>query len=109
MSFSNLVSDIAYRDRDRDGLTNNDGPRSVMSRGSRTASYARSVASTATSVSISGDIRSQLHGGYGHVLTRAWQAERQLTKVCSRCDLSCDVYLFLVSLRYRAILRVLLL
>jgi porphobilinogen synthase len=42
----------------------------------------RSYASTAaTSVSISGDIKSQLHGGYSHPLARAWQAERQLTKV----------------------------
>lgn len=42
-----------------------------------------SYASTAaTSVSISGDISSQLHGGYFHPLARSWQAERQLTKVC---------------------------
>lgn len=41
-----------------------------------------SYASTAaTSVSISGDISSQLHGGYAHPLARQWQAERQLTKV----------------------------
>jgi porphobilinogen synthase len=47
MSFSSLVSDIAYRkDADR-----ND------------------------------DKQSQLHGGYSHPLARAWQAERQLTKV----------------------------
>lgn len=40
-----------------------------------------SYASTAaTSVSISGDIGSQLHGGYYHPLARSWQAERQLTK-----------------------------
>jgi len=31
-------------------------------------------------VSIAGDIKSQLHGGYSHPLSRAWQAERQLTK-----------------------------
>lgn len=69
MSFSSLVSDITYRDRDIDDR------RSHMSR-------ARSFASTAaTSVSISGDISSQLHGGYSHPLARAWQAERQLTKV----------------------------
>jgi len=44
-------------------------------------SRARSYASTAaTSVSISGDIASQLHGGYCHPLARSWQAERQLTK-----------------------------
>lgn len=41
-----------------------------------------SYASTAaTSVSISGDISSQLHGGYSHPLARSWQSERQLTKV----------------------------
>lgn len=69
MSFSSLVSDLTYRDR------NGDDKRSQISR-------ARSYASTAaTSVSISGDISSQLHGGYSHPLARAWQAERQLTKV----------------------------
>ena len=44
---------------------------------SRTRSYASTAA---TSVSLTGDIRSQLHGGYSHPLARAWQAERQLTK-----------------------------
>lgn len=39
------------------------------------------ASTTATSVSISGDISSQLHGGYAHPLARQWQAERQLTKV----------------------------
>lgn len=68
MSFSSLVSDLTYRD-------NGDDRRSQVSR-------ARSYASTAaTSVSISGDIKSQLHGGYCHPLARSWQAERQLTKV----------------------------
>ncbi|KAJ9642503.1 Aminolevulinate dehydratase [Coniosporium tulheliwenetii] len=68
MSFSSLVSDITYRDSDRDDR------RSQVSR-------ARSYASTAaTSVSISGEVSSQLHGGYSHPLARAWQAERQLTK-----------------------------
>ncbi|KAF2272711.1 delta-aminolevulinic acid dehydratase [Westerdykella ornata] len=68
MSFSSLVSDIANRNAERDDM------RSQVSR-------ARSYASTtATSVSISGDISSQLHGGYSHPLARAWQAERQLTK-----------------------------
>ncbi|OCK72933.1 tetrapyrrole biosynthesis, porphobilinogen synthase [Lepidopterella palustris CBS 459.81] len=68
MSFSSLVSDLTYRNSDRDDL------RSQISRG-------RSYASTAaTSVSISGDISSQLHGGYSHPLARSWQAERQLTK-----------------------------
>lgn len=69
MSFSSLVSDITYKDGDRSDK------RSQISR-------AKSYASTAaTSVSISGDIASQLHGGYSHPLARAWQAERQLTKV----------------------------
>lgn len=68
MSFSTLVSDLTYRDR------NGEDKRSTLSR-------ARSYASTvATSVSISGDIASQLHGGYSHPLARSWQAERQLTK-----------------------------
>lgn len=69
MSFSSLVSDLTYRDRNGDDKRPN-------------ISSARSYASTAaTSVSISGDISSQLHGGYSHPLARAWQAERQLTKV----------------------------
>ena len=76
MSFSTLVSDLAYRDG------NSPRPGANVSGQSRTTSYARSMVSTsATSVSLSGDISSQLHGGYGHPLTRAWQAERQLTKV----------------------------
>ena len=71
MSFSSLVSDIAYRNADRDEKQSQ-------------VSKARSYTSTAaTSVSISGDIASQLHGGYSHPLARAWQAERQLTKVRS--------------------------
>jgi porphobilinogen synthase len=71
MSFSSLVSDIAYRK----AADRNDDKQSQLSR-------ARSYASTAaTSVSITGDIKSQLHGGYSHPLARAWQAERQLTKV----------------------------
>ncbi|KAI9867153.1 MAG: Aminolevulinate dehydratase [Trichoglossum hirsutum] len=67
MSFSSLVSDLTFRDSDPED-------RSQVSR-------SRSYASTAaTSVSISGDISSQLHGGYSHPLARSWQAERQLTK-----------------------------
>lgn len=69
MSFSSLVSDMTFRDSDRDER---------RSHVSRTKSYASTAA---TSVSISGDISSQLHGGYCHPLARAWQAERQLTKV----------------------------
>ncbi|THY24107.1 tetrapyrrole biosynthesis, porphobilinogen synthase [Aureobasidium pullulans] len=77
MSFSSLVSDLTYRDRNNGG----DDRRSTVSRQVSTMSRARSYASTAaTSVSITGDISSQLHGGYSHPLARAWQAERQLTK-----------------------------
>ncbi|KAL8243818.1 hypothetical protein R6Q59_010075 [Mikania micrantha] len=73
MSFSTLVQDIAYRDSERASHET----RSTISR----PSLARSYTSTqATSVSIAGDIKSQLHAGYSHPLTRAWQAERQLTK-----------------------------
>jgi porphobilinogen synthase len=78
MSFSSLVSDIAYRSSERP-----DRPdfRSQVSEARSTRSYASTAA---TSVSISGDIKSQLHGGYSHPLSRAWQAERQLTKVRSQ-------------------------
>ncbi|MCJ1412514.1 Aminolevulinate dehydratase [Ptychographa xylographoides] len=77
MSFSTLVSDLAFRDSDPEERKH----ASRNSPMSRAASYARSSTSTtATSVSISGDISSQLHGGYSHPLTRSWQAERQLTK-----------------------------
>ncbi|KAL8926407.1 MAG: hypothetical protein Q9208_002950 [Pyrenodesmia sp. 3 TL-2023] len=80
MSFSTLVSDLALRDSDHHNGQNG----SVISKPShmsRSVSYARSYASTnATSVSLSGDISSQLHGGYGHPLSRLWQSERQLTK-----------------------------
>lgn len=76
MSFSTLVSDIAFRDSDPTTRPKRPSPQSIS------GSYARSyVSTTATSVSISGDISSQLHGGYSHPLTRSWQAERQLTKV----------------------------
>ncbi|KAL8746218.1 MAG: hypothetical protein Q9190_001737 [Brigantiaea leucoxantha] len=79
MSFSTLVSDLAFKDHHRHD--HNSSPTSRGTPMSRTGSYARSYASTnATSVSISGDISSQLHGGYGHPLSRQWQAERQLTK-----------------------------
>ncbi|KUJ15650.1 tetrapyrrole biosynthesis, porphobilinogen synthase [Mollisia scopiformis] len=88
MSFSSLVQDLSFRDtppsnaseqrrqmaRGASSASTNDDTRSHVSR-------ARSYASTsATSVSISGDISSQLHGGYSHPLARSWQAERQLTK-----------------------------
>lgn len=71
MSFSTLVSDLAFKDSSRNTETG--------SQISRAKSY---VSTAATSVSISGDISSQLHGGYSHPLARSWQAERQLTKVC---------------------------
>ncbi|KAI9709182.1 MAG: Aminolevulinate dehydratase [Candelaria pacifica] len=65
MSF---LKDLSFRDNDSNET------RSSLSR-------ARSYVSTAaTSVSITGDISSQLHGGYSHPLSRSWQAERQLTK-----------------------------
>ncbi|KKK23326.1 porphobilinogen synthase [Aspergillus ochraceoroseus] len=73
MSFSNLVSDLALRDARED--------RSSQISNVRSQATARSYTSTAaTSVSISGDISSQLHAGYSHPLSRSWQAERQLTK-----------------------------
>lgn len=96
MSFSSLVQDLSFRDTPASAAAEQ---RRQMARGSSSistaddqrshVSRARSYASTsATSVSISGDISSQLHGGYSHPLARAWQAERQLTKVeyltCSR-------------------------
>lgn len=78
MSFSNLLNEVTYRDRPTSTATtatqHTSDARSQISR-------AKSYASTAaTSVSISGDISSQLHGGYSHPLARAWQAEKQLTK-----------------------------
>ncbi|KAJ5489574.1 Delta-aminolevulinic acid dehydratase [Penicillium diatomitis] len=77
MSFSNLVSDIAFRDANPD-----DRASQISLARSRTArSYASTNATSVTSVSISGDISSQLHAGYSHPLSRTWQAERQLTKV----------------------------
>ncbi|KAK3170917.1 Aminolevulinate dehydratase [Lepraria neglecta] len=77
MSFSTLVSDLHFRDNANDGASRASRP----SARSTTGSNARSYASTAaTSVSVSGDISSQLHGGYSHPLARSWQAERQLTK-----------------------------
>jgi porphobilinogen synthase len=77
MSFSNLVNDLSYRDRPNSTATNASSARDNRSTYSRARSYASTAA---TSVSIAGDISSQLHGGYSHPLARAWQAERQLTK-----------------------------
>jgi len=78
MSFSNLVNDLSFRDRPASTSSNATiDNRDARSTYSRTKSYASTAA---TSVSIAGDISSQLHGGYSHPLARAWQAERQLTK-----------------------------
>ncbi|KAL3424616.1 delta-aminolevulinic acid dehydratase [Phlyctema vagabunda] len=82
MSFSSLVQDISFRDNgERRAVNRGNSSASTMddrrSQVSRAMSYA---STTATSVSISGDISSQLHGGYCHPLARSWQAERQLTK-----------------------------
>merc|ERR1712093_178536 len=86
MSFSSLVNDLSFKDKPSAASEQ----RRQMARGSSVSTFddgrshlsrARSYASTAaTSVSITGDISSQLHGGYSHPLARAWQAERQLTK-----------------------------
>ncbi|OJD19233.1 hypothetical protein AJ78_00763 [Emergomyces pasteurianus Ep9510] len=76
MSFSSLVSDLAFRDANRDDRSTSTS-QGLTSQTSRARSY---VSTAATSVSISGDISSQLHAGYSHPLNRAWQAERQLTK-----------------------------
>ncbi|KAA8574562.1 hypothetical protein EYC84_006011 [Monilinia fructicola] len=90
MSFSSLVQDLSFRDaaserrppiRGSASVSTFDDRASFISRADSHVSRARSYASTAaTSVSISGDISSQLHGGYCHPLARSWQAERQLTK-----------------------------
>ncbi|EFX03207.1 delta-aminolevulinic acid dehydratase [Grosmannia clavigera kw1407] len=86
MSFSSLVQDLALRNappssrRTRAGASaasTIDDTASHTSHVSRAMSYASTAA---TSVSISGEISSQLHGGYSHPLARSWQAERQLTK-----------------------------
>ena len=100
MSFSTLVSDLTFRDNERSA-----NRAETASTISRAKSY---VSTAATSVSISGDISSQLHGGYNHPLARAWQAERQLTKVCHStlyrtsmrvliCDQSMLIYPVFVS------------
>ncbi|QIW98262.1 hypothetical protein AMS68_003780 [Peltaster fructicola] len=73
MSFSTLVNDLNYRERPSFNTVTSDARSHI----SRAVSYASTAA---TSVSISGDISSQLHGGYSHPLARSWQAERQLTK-----------------------------
>ncbi|KAL6865986.1 Aminolevulinate dehydratase [Amphichorda felina] len=82
MSFSSLVQDLSLRDGNgpaprRPGAPSVSTVDDRASHVSRAMSYA---STSATSVSISGDISSQLHGGYFHPLARSWQAERQLTK-----------------------------
>jgi porphobilinogen synthase len=88
MSFSSLVQDIAFRDSSSQPNTARTSASNVSTNDTQSTisrpSMARSYTSTAaTSVSIAGDIKSQLHAGYSHSLSRAWQAERQLTKVSS--------------------------
>lgn len=79
MSFSSLVQDLSLRDaRNPRGTASASTVEDTRSQMSRAMSYASTAA---TSVSISGDISSQLHGGYNHPLARSWQSERQLTKV----------------------------
>lgn len=84
MSFSSLVQDLSIRDANAAARRPPRGAASVSTMDDRASHISqRTYASTAaTSVSIAGDISSQLHGGYHHPLARAWQAERQLTKVC---------------------------
>ncbi|KAL2133737.1 hypothetical protein VTI74DRAFT_1817 [Chaetomium olivicolor] len=80
MSFSSLVQDLSLRDANAMRRRGDASVSTVDDRASH-ISMAKSYASTAaTSVSISGDIGSQLHAGYCHPLARSWQAERQLTK-----------------------------
>ncbi|UKZ57663.1 hypothetical protein TrVGV298_011523 [Trichoderma virens] len=82
MSFSSLVQELSLRDANS---ARRPGPAPSVStfddRASHVSRTMSGYASTAaTSVSISGDIGSQLHGGYFHPLARSWQSERQLTK-----------------------------
>lgn len=82
MSFSSLVQDLTIRDGNTPRQPRATASVSTVDDRASHISRAMSYASTAaTSVSIAGDISSQLHGGYHHPLARAWQAERQLTKV----------------------------
>lgn len=86
MSFSSLVQDLSLRETNgaRPGLRGTVSTSSTVDdRASRASHVSRAMSyasTTATSVSISGEISSQLHGGYSHPLARSWQAERQLTK-----------------------------
>ncbi|RDW60938.1 Delta-aminolevulinic acid dehydratase [Coleophoma cylindrospora] len=83
MSFSSLVQDLSFRDNANERRAVNRGNSSASTMDDRRSQVSRAMSyasTTATSVSISGDISSQLHGGYCHPLARSWQAERQLTK-----------------------------
>ncbi|KAK0643136.1 delta-aminolevulinic acid dehydratase [Cercophora newfieldiana] len=87
MSFSSLVQDLSLRDanapRRRGDASNSTITSAMDDHASRTSHISRAMSYTstaATSVSIVGDISSQLHSGYSHPLARSWQAERQLTK-----------------------------
>ncbi|KAL2259097.1 hypothetical protein VTK26DRAFT_7349 [Humicola hyalothermophila] len=80
MSFSSLVQDLSLRDS---GVPRRRADASVSTVDDRASHISKAMSYTstaATSVSISGDISSQLHAGYCHPLARTWQAERQLTK-----------------------------
>ncbi|KAL6889599.1 porphobilinogen synthase-like protein [Trichoderma longibrachiatum] len=84
MSFSSLVQELSLRDANnarRPGPAPSVSTSTFDDRASHISRTMSGYASTAaTSVSISGDIGSQLHGGYFHPLARSWQSERQLTK-----------------------------
>ncbi|KAK4200661.1 putative delta-aminolevulinic acid dehydratase [Triangularia verruculosa] len=83
MSFSSLVQDLSLRDSSGSRRRGDASVSTINDAASRTSHISRAMSYTstaATSVSISGDISSQLHAGYCHPLARSWQAERQLTK-----------------------------
>ncbi|KAK4168886.1 putative delta-aminolevulinic acid dehydratase [Cladorrhinum sp. PSN259] len=83
MSFSSLVQDLTLRDSGAPRRRGDASVSTVNDTASRTSHISRAMSYTstaATSVSIAGDISSQLHAGYSHPLARSWQAERQLTK-----------------------------
>ncbi|KAK3301273.1 uncharacterized protein B0H64DRAFT_422033 [Chaetomium fimeti] len=80
MSFSSLVQDMSLRDSGAPRRRGEASVSTVDDRASRISTAKSYTSTAATSVSISGDISSQLHAGYSHPLARSWQAERQLTK-----------------------------
>ncbi|KAK4225923.1 putative delta-aminolevulinic acid dehydratase [Podospora fimiseda] len=83
MSFSSLVQDLTLRDSGAPRRRGDASVSTINDTASRTSHISRAMSYTstaATSVSIAGDISSQLHAGYSHPLARSWQAERQLTK-----------------------------